>query len=197
MTAVALLTTWALLLQTVELWSLRREVAPVWGWWVLARPVLAAQAVAALGLCFDRRWALVALLTTIWIGWGFRGTFNGGSDNMTVVVLCALLWPAGGRLYLAVQLCLSYFVAGVVKLRQPSWWDGTALRAFLGPGWPAWVGWGVIVWECLFPLALVSRGFAGGFCAVGVAFHLANCRLLGLNRFLWIWLAAYPALLSG
>jgi hypothetical protein len=30
---------------------------------------------------------------------------------------------------------------------------------------------------------------------VAAAFHLANACLFGLNRFLWIWLAAYPPLL--
>jgi len=30
--------------------------------------------------------------------------------------------------------------------------------------------------------------------AIGAAFHLANAFAFGLNRFLWAWLAAYPAL---
>jgi hypothetical protein len=30
--------------------------------------------------------------------------------------------------------------------------------------------------------------------ALAACFHLANAALLGLNRFLWVWVAAYPAL---
>jgi hypothetical protein len=31
--------------------------------------------------------------------------------------------------------------------------------------------------------------------ALTAAFHLANACLFGLNRFLWVWLAAYPSLI--
>jgi hypothetical protein len=31
--------------------------------------------------------------------------------------------------------------------------------------------------------------------ALAAAFHLANACLFGLNRFFWVWLAAYPSLI--
>jgi hypothetical protein len=35
------------------------------------------------------------------------------------------------------------------------------------------------------------------WAALGIAvlFHLANACLFGLNRFVWVWIAAYPAIL--
>jgi hypothetical protein len=49
----------------------------------------------------------------------------------------------------------------------------------------------VIAFECAFPLALIDARLLS---LLGIAFHVVNARVLGLNRFLWAWLAAYPAL---
>jgi hypothetical protein len=59
-----------------------------------------------------------------------------------------------------------------------------------------WASWLVIVFECAFPLVLwVRPQGAALLLACGLAFHLCNALVLGLNRFLWAWLAGYPALL--
>jgi hypothetical protein len=110
-----------------------------------------------------------------------------------------------------VQLTLSYFIAGAVKLQNPDWRSGRALASFVGsgrygtPAWlvraistgprPALAAWGVMAFEGGFPLALVSPAVAAALLALGVLFHLGNAAVFGLNRFLLAWLAAYPSLL--
>ncbi|MBK6917841.1 MAG: hypothetical protein IPH07_10615 [Deltaproteobacteria bacterium] len=161
-------------------------------------------------------WGLVA--TTLACSVRFRGSYNGGSDAMTMVVLLGLAiartrtsWAELGLAYIAAQLVLSYFIAGVAKLADRRWRDGTALPALLSIpqyGVPprarralthatvrrAAAG-GVLAFECGFPLALVDATACALLATVALAFHVANVALLGLNRFLLAWLAAYPALL--
>lgn len=236
------LTALALVLQSLELLQLRRAFADdgVWRWsilrdeqaglllplrWVLAlllpyrafvgllvaRIVLAALFSLGHGLL-----ALPLLLSQLLVCARFRGTFNGGSDYMTVVLLLGTsvaALPGAARVglgYICVQLVMSYFIAGITKLRQPAWRSGSALATFLrSPRYaaPAWVGsaatpglalvasWSVMVFEVGFPWALT--GLTTAWCAalLGVGFHLANAVVFGLNRFLFAWTAAYPALL--
>lgn len=237
----------ALFLQTVELLQLRRQCSDggVWAWPILAaehrlvaaplrwlfalllpyRPFVALLWLRlALCLLLISGVGLVApalLVTQLAIGARFRGTFNGGSDYMSVVVLLAVSGAAcfatSPRVvkcclgYVCVQLIFSYFIAGVVKVAQPAWRSGAALGALLRSnryGTPAWLAqllqrsalgrtatWAVLVFECAFPLALLGPGVAAAFLAFGVLFHAGNVLAFGLNRFFFAWLAAYPALL--
>lgn len=164
--------------------------------------------------------ALIAASTALLVCTRFRGAYNGGSDAMTLVVLLAV---AVARLagdervtrislaYVSAQLVLSYFVAGVAKLASPHWRSGRALARLVArppyaapAGVRAWVerpalgrltAWSVLAFECLFPAALVHPRACQGLLVLGVCFHLANARWLGLSRFLWAWVAGYPALL--
>lgn len=150
----------------------------------------------------------------------FQGPYNGGSDRMgglILICLAAVHWvPAGiwqERVfgYLAVQLILSYVISGKVKLCNPDWRNGRALAdVFAFSAYPVSealrrlsdrhallisASWSVILFELLFPLALVSQALLIGALLIGAGFHLANACLFGLNRFFWTWLAAYPSLL--
>jgi hypothetical protein len=132
---------------------------------------------------------------------------NGGSDTMTMQILLAAfvasLFPHSARMqyaaaaYVAIQLVLSYFVAGVAKLKQHEWRKGRALPQFLGRTGSPWLvrSWLVMLFECLFPVCLLSPTLTLAFLAFGSLFHLANFYYFGLNRFIFVWLAAYPALL--
>lgn len=154
----------------------------------------------------------------------FRGTFNGGSDYMATVVLTGIfmgrafssygsVWLAVSLGYVGFQLCLSYFVAGVSKLKKPNWRSGRALREFFQSeyyGVPEAIrkrvagshsdlfltalSAGLIAFECFFPAALLSPQACTVFIAIALIFHLGNAWIFGLNRFLWAWGAAYPAL---
>lgn len=150
----------------------------------------------------------------------FQGPYNGGSDKMSLLILWCLL---GVRLmpdtlgqevifaYLALQLTLSYFISGRVKIVNPEWRSGRALSdVFAFSAYPVSEGlrklamrprllwaasWSVILFEALFPLALLHQTTLNIALFVAAGFHLANACLFGLNRFFWIWLAAYPSLI--
>jgi hypothetical protein len=142
-----------------------------------------------------------------------------GADDMTTIVTVGLLvaaafpspsWRALGLSFIAAQTCLCYITSGVGKLTSPVWRNGTAIRGVLSTttygstraaqllrGWRMpvlFVGWAVIVFELLFPLALVApSSLMFSLFAIGAIFHLGNALVMGLNTFLWTFLAAYPA----
>ena len=112
--------------------------------------------------------------------------------------------------YLACQVLLSYAMSGWVKIRNPAWRNGRALREVFEfsiypaserlRGWAArprllWVmSWAVMLFEFLLPITILNAAALGGALIVAALFHFANAWVFGLNRFLWSWLAAYPAL---
>lgn len=140
----------------------------------------------------------------------WRGTFNGGSDAMTLIVLIsvaiALVNPGYqfvAHAYVAAHLIMSFFVAGLAKVRRGEWRSGRAPRVFvtdagLGLRVPRmfWLvmSWVTVAFEVTFPLAVLNPTWAILFTATGLAFHVANAYVFGLNRFLWVWAAAYPSL---
>ncbi len=166
-------------------------------------------------------WACLALMgLSLGVLQRFHGPYNGGSDGMGLLILWCLglahfmpkpQWSECLMGYLALQLVLSYFMAGWVKIVNPEWRSGRALRdvfAFTAypvseslRGWAQWprllwvMSWLVMLFELLFPLALFSHVALIVALLIAATFHLANAFLFGLNRFFWTWLAAYPSLL--
>lgn len=150
----------------------------------------------------------------------FQGPYNGGSDRMGLLALWCLVLSRvmpGQALqelvfaYLGLQLMLSYFISGWVKVVNPDWRSGRALAdVFRFSAYPVsedlrlWAGrprllqvmaWGVMLFELTFPLTLLSRESLIAGLVVAGTFHLANAWLFGLNRFFWTWMAVYPAIL--
>ena len=149
----------------------------------------------------------------------FQGPYNGGSDRMSLLLITGLCiidvtpqpWNELVFGYIALQLILSYFIAGWSKIINPEWRNGRALRdvfsfsiypvsenlrslsnhsrlLFVG-------GWAVMIFELLFPLALMNQTALFITLSLAAIFHLANAFLFGFNRFVWIWIAAYPSIL--
>lgn len=186
---------------------------------VLFLPRLALSVLLLIGI--QTLWVCIGLLLiALLILKRFQGPYNGGSDLMGVLVLfclCLAHLVPSVRLqeyvfaYLALQLMLSYFRAGWVKIRNPDWRSGTALQdVFRFSVYPvsealrSWadrprllwtVSWAVMLFELLFPLTLLSKPTLIAGLGVALVFHGANAILFGFNRFLWIWPAGYPALL--
>lgn len=150
----------------------------------------------------------------------FQGPYNGGADRMSLLILSCLClahlaptprWQELAFGYLALQLILSYFISGGVKLLNPEWRNGQALRdVFQFSAYPVseslrqlsqsarllqTMSWAVILFELLFPLALISSGSLTVVLIIAAIFHLTNAFLFGLNRFFWIWVAAYPSII--
>lgn len=239
----------AILLQGLELLQIRRSFAPdgIWQWETLRQEfaifpkpvqwlfqfaldtprfllVVVGQIVlAGVVLVMEQPYPALfigLLITTGLIALRWRGTFNGGADYMTVLVLLMLAIEAlfrsnatvrlGCLWYLSVQTVLSYFIAGAVKLRNGDWRTGRALQRFLsGPPYdpPAAVvalsknprlivlgSWTILVFEVSFPLAMQSPKACAGFLCAALVFHIMNFATFGLNRFVFAWSAAYPAL---
>ena len=150
----------------------------------------------------------------------FQGPYNGGADRMSLLVLCCLCltyvapttyWREVAFGYLALQLVLSYFISGWVKVVNPEWRSGRALCDVFQfsaypvsealrqwSGWPRLLyvmAWSVMLFELFFPLALLSMGSLVIALFIAASFHFSNACLFGLNRFFWIWLSAYPSIL--
>lgn len=170
---------------------------------------------------FHTTWVIFLLfLLSLAILYRFQGPYNGGADRMGLLILCCLClvhlaptqrWQELAFGYLAIQLVLSYFISGWVKVVNPEWRDGRALNdVFQFSAYPvseslrAWansprllfyVSWTVMLFELVFPISLLSSTSLGFALAIAALFHFSNACFFGLNRFFWVWIAAYPSLL--
>lgn len=170
---------------------------------------------------FYTHWlAILLLLLGIVSLYRFQGPYNGGADRMSLLILCCLClvyflptqaWKEVAFGYLAVQLVLSYFISGWVKIVNKDWRSGIALSdVFLFSAYPVseslrqwsasprlllFMSWSVMLFEILFPASLLSNISLLIALMIAAIFHFANACLFGLNRFFWIWLSAYPSIL--
>lgn len=183
----------------------------------LVRILLAALLIAGIYPVWMESFLLISSILLIKY---FRGPYNGGSDTMSLLLLLCLwcshiapsrLWQEVALGYGALQLTLSYFQAGWVKLINPEWRSGKALaEVFSFSAYPVseslralsqrnrllfGASWCVIIGEVLFPLALLNITALTIALVFTACFHLANAILFGLNRFFWSWLAAYPIII--
>jgi len=114
--------------------------------------------------------------------------------------------------FLAAEASLAYLVAGAYKAASPFWKKGQALvlitrtRLFGHEGvarmlqrYPAAtrsLEFVFVLWECIFPIALlVPLKILLPMLAIGLIFHIACAWVMGLNTFIWAFLATYPALI--
>ena len=144
-----------------------------------------------------------------------------GADQMGNVVCLATLLAAlvdsprstsACLVFIALQASSAYIVAGSCKLGHLTWRDGSCLRALLTTGcWSnarmaAWmrdrealsmvVGRLVLGAEILFPLVLIAPAdLAAGALLLGVLFHVVLAFVMGLNTFVWMFPATYPAIM--
>jgi hypothetical protein len=159
---------------------------------------------------------LSSLLMHLRSPWGMDG-----SDQMLTQVFGALFLStiAGSLLaaqaalwFIAGQACLSYATAGVAKVLSTHWHDGKAVFAIFNtrtygyepiarfllrrPRMTKVLTWGAVIMESAFALAFIA-GYPGCliFIAWGVAFHLMNATVMGLNSFLWSFVSTYPAVI--
>jgi hypothetical protein len=169
--------------------------------------------------------SLVGLVvSTLLLAWR-REWGNDGSDQMLAIVLVALFVGFGpfadrflqvaALVFLCAQVCLAYGVAGAAKLLSPVWRRGEALALILDTstyGHPRsaallqrhacvarWLTWSVVVAELAFGLGLVlvlPSPWAWVLLSWGLAFHVATAVFMGLNTFVWAFLATYPALIN-
>ena len=159
---------------------------------------------------------IILFITSLLISIRFRGSFNGGSDMMSFVILTGVIISFAGSnpevqkfglIYIAIHALYSYFKAGLAKIRHKDWRDGSALMGFLKSSlYPEIraiqmprklslaLGWLVI----LFELGVVSlpfiKEYVGLYFVAAIIFHLIIFASFGLNRFFWIWMCSWPAI---
>lgn len=161
------------------------------------------------------------ILSILLLNW--RKAFgDDGSDQMNTIILIATwlctatiessLLLKVGLWFIALQSILSYCTAGVAKLISKKWRSGDALWQVLSTGsyGSAWIAkflrdrpllnyllcWSVMLVESGFFLVLILHfPYSAMFLVWGVTFHLSNAIIMGLNTFLWSFLATYPAII--
>ncbi|MFN0051096.1 MAG: HTTM domain-containing protein [Planctomycetales bacterium] len=216
-------------MQSRHRWLVTHWAVPLLNLFLAHRRFLALMGLrllAAAGLVFadpEGGLGLLLLLTTTATGalYQLRTPFGtDGADQMNLLTLGALslerlcasevvrhaaLW------FVALQLILSYFVAGMAKLRGEEWRSGRApwgiftTKLYGIPRLGRWLmrhprvswlmSWGIILFEIGFPAVFVApRPVALAFLVLGLSFHVLTAFVMGLNTFFWAFLAAYPAL---
>jgi hypothetical protein len=164
-------------------------------------------------------WTLAA--SSVWVAWRRRVGGDGGEQMTTMVLIASSigltfsLTPSVqcvAAFFIAMQSCLAYFSAGMAKLLSSVWRSGDALRCIVNtsthgsqwlvelltryPRFSAMVNWGLILAELAFPAVLIAP--RGGACffllGVGLLFHVSNAVVMGLNNFIWAFLATYPCI---
>jgi len=154
------------------------------------------------------------LLFNIRNGFGFEG-----SDQMIIINLLCLVtikfFPVTTNLmcqFLAIQLILAYFIAGISKILSKHWRNGQAIKMVLstksfGTGninWllkyrhlPQILCFTVITFEVSWILLPFHINVTILLMVFGVIFHLVNATLMGLNNFFWAFVATYPLVFQG
>lgn len=143
-----------------------------------------------------------------------------GAEDMSHSVILALLIGSLGSstgmtfalIFIAMHSCLAYLTAGAAKLIMPEWRDGSYMRGMICTrywGNRALAAWmlrrpvlikacalTVFIGEMVFPLIVIAPWpLAITGLAVAAAFHIAVAVILGLNLFLFAFVATYPAVL--
>lgn len=152
-----------------------------------------------------------------------RGLYgDDGSDQMNAILLITIFLCVGphststilaiGLWFLALQACLSYTAAGIAKLVSPIWRNGDAVFQIFNTAsyglkpvaavleHRRWLNltlcWSVMLIETLFPLCLIlPEPWNWGFLAWGLTFHVLCAVIMGLNSFVWAFVATYPAII--
>jgi hypothetical protein len=164
----------------------------------------------------------VLILSILLLGWRKSLFGDDGSDQMNMVILvtiwlCTALIESSlllkvGLWFIALQSVLSYCTSGVAKLISEKWRSGEALWRVLSTKAYGidWIGkflqsrpllnyllsWSTMLIETgFFLVLLLPFPYATMFLVWGVAFHLSNGIIMGLNTFLWAFLSTYPAII--
>ena len=153
-----------------------------------------------------------------------RQVYGGeGSDQMSLIISICLLTGGGifmnhgymaqiSLFFLAAQSCLSYTAAGIAKLISPKWRSGYAtfeifntashgslnVASFLSKNRALsyTLSWSAILFESSFAVCLISPWpVLLSILTLGIIFHFVNAIVMGLNSFLWIFVATYPAII--
>lgn len=162
--------------------------------------------------------ALAILLT---VEMSLRAIGADGADQMTVLICAAVAVatlipspnaPLLALMFLTAQIGLAYATAGVAKLWSPAWMREGVLARILNTETYGHrlaarflsthrrvdraMSAGIGVMEVAIPLLCLMPSHASLIIAlsIGFSFHLGCALLMGLNNFVWAFVATYPAI---
>lgn len=120
--------------------------------------------------------------------------------------------------FVSILILSSYAIAGLRKLAKADWRNGQALRGYLQKSWyrippcirvrsdgshapsPSSNGsllkiisLAIILTQVALPLFLFLPNGFWIFLVLALVFHIANFWIFSLNRFVWAWVAGFPA----
>lgn len=188
--------------------------------------ILALRAIAAGAIFLDlgaaMKFGVLAFLVMAQLYYNRRFTMLAGNSETMFLVCLVGYWAAslpGGSvllrsvalMFIAGQILLAYFVAGLNKLISPAWRLGRQMRQIVaGSSYQVptilvrvctrrmiarSLCWTVILLQLLFPASVVlPGGFFWFFLTAGLLFHTGVAVIMGLHGFWWSFIAAYPAL---
>ncbi|TFD72686.1 hypothetical protein [Cryobacterium gelidum] len=166
-------------------------------------------------------YATIILLSSIFLAYQIRYGKD-GSNQISFIILAGLAFTfllptsspfqAVGLYFIAAQALLAYFAAGISKISNAQWRQGSALQSILNtatyghstaaavlrrrPWLGGFVGWSVIVVEIIFPVAVVAPpGVLVALLFAGAMLHLGTAVLIGLDTFFWAFTATFPAII--
>ncbi len=146
---------------------------------------------------------------------------NDGSDQMAMVGFIALLLAnfintalsiSIALFFIAAQASLAYGTSGFLKMQKIGWYNGDYVTDILKTSSygdrkvlqitqkrksvAKVLGFMVVYGDCLLSIAFI---FPPGICIYillfGISLHIGIGRIMGLNTFLWSYIATYPATL--
>lgn len=166
---------------------------------------------------------LIVLILAISIFLSLRSIYGlDGAHQMNIIILFGLTFyflqseNTFGRdfslFFIAGQSLSSYFLAGAFKLKGHKWRNGTAISGIMttkiyghsyfgqivmrNPMICYFLSWGTICFELFFIFSVVCDPIVlYAFLILGFLFHSLNCLLMGLNGFLYAFVATYPAII--
>lgn len=165
---------------------------------------------------------MVLLLAVTGIIVGYRNAAsNNGADqihNITIIALAiafighnSYLIKIASAAFVAFQAALSYLTSGAYKLINRDWRNGNNLRAILGtgvfgnrsvkvfldksPNLYILISFAIIFGELMLSMAFFMPP---SICLLilisGLLFHICVALVMGLNSFVWAFLATYPCI---
>lgn len=145
-----------------------------------------------------------------------------GSDQMNHIIIISLLFAFTLNekyainiciVFISVQSIISYVIAGTAKIISKKWRSGEAVIQIMNTktyghpkiakllnGLPQWMqlsfSWHIILLEIFFFIVLIApTPWMFIFLIWGLAFHIYNASVMGLNNFFWTFLATYPCII--
>jgi hypothetical protein len=146
---------------------------------------------------------------------------NDGSDQMSLIILLVSslaevihtpIAYSTALIFIAAQAALSYGTSGLLKAQQAGWRNGDFVTEILATSsfgsrqlmrlfqaylpLRKWCGRFVAFGDCLLALAALLPPVACSLVLIfGLSLHIGIARILGLNTFLWAFVATYPAIM--